>query len=382
MRCLNIIAKNAEICSGSCSYCAAGIDNAIKHSKADLELIDNKNYATWEVDFSALEKAIRSTDAWNGNDKIKLVIWGGDPLTNFQITQEIFDFSKWLFDQRGNYEIHTSTNGLAFQRPEIIEWVNKNNVIVQLSHDGVGQELRTGNIEPLDFCENVNNLRIACLLHRYNSDIFKCIEYIDKFYKKWNKRASMRFMRPMVGHYDLPYLNKTGLYNGEHYDELKSKPFGNLYIENFDFDKHALDNFLTQFAIYCDRVLNKTITPDGIHWMDYGTNIKWILKEFNPLAKKKGLYSCEAFQVGASDKSPNIDTLGKFTPCNLLSSDKQVGNPSNEKPAYCEGCKYHDSKLCGFCGNLPVDKHENCEFLYRLNDLFVILRRAYKDLLN
>ena len=45
--------------------------------------------------------------------------------------------------------LHTSGNGLELQSNDLVEYLIDNNIHYQLSHDGLGQWMRTGEIDPL-----------------------------------------------------------------------------------------------------------------------------------------------------------------------------------------------------------------------------------------
>ena len=77
--------------------------------------------------------------------------------------------------------------------------------------------------------------------------------------------------------------------------------------------------------------------------------------------------ACRAFQRGLKKTTFVIDTLGRYSECNLIDADSHVLNPGGNQPDYCKGCKWEFAEECNPCGS--VDFPDHCEFRWRWNEM-------------
>ena len=340
---IDLLMANTRSCTGSCVYCSAA-NQKDAYRNTILDTVAAKTYDEVLFDFDKLERTLKS---YIGNKKeVRYTIWGADPLSCFLALQDTIDFLDWFNNFYNIKHIYcTSTNGLPIADDNIVDYINKNNIKLQLSHDGVAEELRLP-IDPLvEFQDNFKRLKyyfINCVAHSYNTDFAANIEYFNKWAIPSTK--NIRFSKPMLGANWSNAINRSGFKNGKHYEELKGTVFGDFGIhENIDEYIHDAMNL-----------------PEP-----YRFNVK-----YTNLVDMK-LNSCGKFATGISKTSPHIDTLGNYTICNLVDSLGQLGNP-NMKPQFseCNECRWKDSPICtGCCINPTEDTiHEKCVFNKKLNE--------------
>lgn len=295
----------ARTCNGECMYCCSRASNNINKEKDDIK-----------IDDEALLKAIKnhtkkSIDVFQ--------IWGTEPLLHLNEFKHLVDL---LEKNYPNSRIQSSSNGILLCDENIKNYLIKHNIRMQLSHDGPSQYLRTPHFDPA-YNENVIELArrgmlfVNCVTNEKNKDIKKVIEYWDNWREYSKADINIRINIPMYGD------------NGEF--ELTNPK------EYFD----ELDKY-------------------------YDNRYMWHLRELsNKYKKTNGMRSCRKFSRGLCFKSNQIDTLGKYTKCNLLDSSQEPSNPKGLKPLYCLKCEYRDSSVCNDCNSLKYPK--KCNYLYELN---------------
>lgn len=381
---ITIVFNNATRCGGACSYCSAaqqehytqGFDvNNIKRISDDAAKLI-------QFDFDALYNAIITNQSFKRDEPLSISLWGADPLNSFESFLEIYDFIEYLSDKENlpGFHIHGSTNGLAFTVPEWTEFLlkHKEHNRWQLSHDGLGQWIRTRDFNPLDIPEMktlVNSgvvSSINCVLNNYNASPIQNIHYFRK-YDDMNFRSIRIYnIREEAYQEDIKQINTIGMLNDKHYDELKKLPFGDLTIRN-DVDL-AIKTGLNEFAHQADLFFDE---------YDYiFSHIDKFPKKFiNPLIdrikrnaqrvddyRKLKRPACAKYHMGELNWSPIIDTLGKYCECHLYDSNMHVLNPEMKKPIWCDNCKYKDRFECNICGSHPLPDRP-CYFMYRFNQL-------------
>lgn len=371
---LALVVYNQRECSGACGFCHGKNHNLrMGVNRKDLEnsirKIDDRTYENAQFDFDKLENLLK--DHPRLKEQNFVTIWGADPITSFQTFQECYDFLKYFekkYDK--NIQVHFSTNGLAFCRDDVVEWLlSHKDVRGQLSHDGLGQYFRTFDTDPLNWdstIELINQRKvssISCILNQYNALPIDNIE----FFRSKHKTVSLRIWTPHLGDYDSIEKNMSGLLNGKNYESLKNVPFGNYMIHN-DIEMAEKTGIL-QLAHQCDDFffqMEKIIkTWYDTKWDGIRTNL------FRRIASSKMIVTdtqnrtlCSQYHHGISDMSDSVDTLGNYTECHLLDSSEKVPNPEWKMPELCEQCPYRHQQECNMCGAMPELKHI-CQWEYR-----------------
>ena len=369
---------DANRCSGFCQYCNARIEDLISQGfnlndlEKSLRDIDKKNAETIQFDFDALEKAIEQNPYFKSKSG-SVTLWGADPMSAcFTSLTELIDFIEYLNKEKG-YDIHPGlcTNGLGFRIPEWVEYIIKHNIGISLSHDGLGQEIRTmkKEFDPL-FFDGFDELVTAGRLHlispvlnQYNSDPVANYRYFEDVVFSRYPNIQLRLSKAKNGKYDVRTKNINGLCNGKYYDELKGTEWGNMLIHN-DLSNPILEH---QLDIYIDGW--KTIYDNPAKFKNcWQQAVKFA--RLNKGNKEKN--PCYKFQNGILPYSHTIDTLGNNCECMLM--DSQHHARFKEMAPYCKDCKYkgrYECKECNVMEPAEADKTalHQCPFNYRYQEL-------------
>lgn len=362
---ISIVMNGIKKCSGSCLYCSAA-------STMEYRSKENKNTFVFKKDKlkkrileycrEALEQGQK-----NGGTQLAIDIWGGNPVENFEPFKKVVEFCENELKEFKIVKIHTSGNGLEMRDSDLFQYLIDHNINYQLSHDGLGQWLRTGEIDPLYWDETKNNLAelarrgildwINCTLSARNPSFFANIEY-------WNK------WRKEIGLDNNLVIKLNHIYDGTPPIEKKWLGKDNEFIKHgeiigdLNFHGEVLQGYLHEFrklALICK-------TPGIENVWEYKPFISYITGQadrFIFIKNDNELGSCTKFQRGITKTNFAIDTKGEYCQCNLIDSDNKVKNAKAEMPAYCNDCKYKKTMECNTCGseNYP----EKCEYKWWWN---------------
>lgn len=392
----SITINNVDKCSGGCLYCIAAsnmnysmgvnyndIITSVKH-------IDDMMYKQAQFDFDALEKLLDNDPdikkVIKDNQPISFDTWGADPVTCFQCLQEVVEFIEHYCYTRhiNNYSISTSTNGLPLLRDDVCNYLREHHIHVQLSHDGLGQWIRTKDVDPLDF-DNIRKLlregvitAINATLCFWNYSLFNNIKYFNSKLKEifpevWSDKemASERLSNV----YKRLYIKLNHIMDGEYDVKGKHKdygiPLGDMSLHNdvalqneIGYGAHVLDDYLYEWDVYFEKVRsNKHNTLELMPFNRYLIEQLKRGRKMNDWHKDGNM--CRKYQMGSISYSEHIDTTGRYCDCNLQDADHPVPNRENKKPEHCDNCKYKDSAECNMCGS--VIPRKECEYYYRWN---------------
>ena len=348
---LDIIMAGVRSCTGSCVYCASANQKDMWRGSL-VESTSIKSSEEVQFDFDALEK--KMLEHMGQNKYWEVHIWGADPLSSFYALSDTVDFIEWFAEKHGyDIQIDTSTNGAPLISDEVTQYLIDHNIYLQLSHDGVAEELRLPYDPLMEYKDNFKRLPyvyLNCVAHYYNCDFQKNIDY----FKQFDFLGEKRFSKPMIGANTSNAINTKGFRNGNYYEHLKGTPFGDFGIRNTEDDPHLIQEYI-RWAF--------TILPHTPGWrFNIGVHNAIIYNSHEP--------GCGAFAKGIKDYSFHIDTLGNYTTCNLADSMGFLGNP-NIKPQFkeCSKCRYKYSQVCSGCALNPTEDtiHDKCEFNYALN---------------
>lgn len=316
-----------QYCNACCKYCCchpvpATGDSLYKYFKKDFEKM-----------FVLIEETDKKRNHFNDNYVFE--IWGGEPLLNTEAFKETFSALKEKYPKS---IFSTSTNGLILNNDDICDFLIKNKIYVQLSHDGKGQRLRTGNVEPLEgkSGENIEALvqlgvitGINCTLSSVNPSWFENIDFWNSYFKRWHKEIPVKLNHPYDSDYafDFAFTNEKtlrkyfsefiSLYWTCYYNKNAYKPYRNYILEQGGRWKEAHDDCL----IGSCRA-----------YQSYKHNIEGNAKQ---------------------DWNFVITTTGEYAECNL---SEKVDNPGGVQPDYCKDCKYKDQAECKHCGAMNYPK--------------------------
>ena len=365
---ISVVMNGIKKCSGSCLYCSAA--STMKYrDKA------NKNTFVFYKD-KTKKRILEFCDITLSNDRknkqptdLNVDIWGGNPLENFDPFKQVVEFLENDLKEFRNINLHTSGNGLELQDDDLVEYLIKHGIKYQLSHDGLGQWIRTGEIDPLYWektSENIKKLArlgmldwINCTLSSRNPSFFDNIDY----WNKWRKETGLDGSIPLT-------IKLNHIYDGT--PPIKTKWIGkdNKYIKHgeeigdLNFHGELLQEYLHEFRKLAAICLTPGIENDWA-FKPYVNYIAGQADRYKLVRNTDDLGSCVKFQRGLTDKNFAIDTKGEYCQCNLIDSDSKVKNSKGKMPDYCNGCKYNKTMECNTCGseNFP----EKCEYKWWWN---------------
>lgn len=381
---ITVVFNNANVCSGHCAFCTAANElnygqpnassiNDIKHINEALN-----NMIKW--DYDALEQAIVNYPGFEDSNRIGFSVWGGDPLTSFDQYVELYEFCTDICKRHNKTaSFGGSTNGLAFMVPEWRDWFvnHSNNIRMQLSHDGVGNWMRT-NVDTIKLAEPLMETGminwISCVMNFYNPSPFQNIEFFEEHIpNQIYKNIQARLYTVRDAYYDAAALNTDGWFMNKQYDQLKNTKIGDMVIRNDQelSNKYGIFNMAHAADIYFDEVEQIYKDIDNSRYDPY-RNVLIQRLAYNRRKAVNGdiLHMnrpwCAQYHTGLRDNSNCIDTLGKYTPCHLYDSDTAIPNPKLEKPARCNDCPYKNNWECNVCGSFYLNP-SYCQWSYRFN---------------
>ena len=423
----SITMNGIESCSHGCVYCSAattlnyaqGVNK--ENVLGSLEKIDEKTYSEFVADFPKLEETLEHNSRFINAKKIQekqgiqcqvhIDMWGGDPVTNHLATQEVVAFLEDFFIKKHGMKlkINTSTGGIPLARTDICDFIREHNMECQISHDGCGQWMRTGEIDPLyddRMADNIASLfrsghlnMINDCLNFYNNSVFANKKYWDDYFKSINMPADkfaklyIKLNRIYDGDYDVGKKNHLGIFGSDKrvWKELIDKPFGdmrhhnwkNLNSGNTELDHlfaHELDEYINDWYRLA-MLMRDPYTLKDPKWKPYIAYISEQVNRWKIMPDRDAAHAiCRRFQMTTSGNGkpeywikPNaygeienfvIDTKGGYCECNLIDSDHHVKNLGCKiVPKQCPSCRFYLQAECQGCGSEIFT--EDCEFRFR-----------------
>lgn len=396
--CSFIATGNEKPCSQSCKYCSSGSKDRwektySKEGKHEFKLDK-------EAIYNLLSKDPRFVaEMKNKHPVFQIDLWKncGDSLDNLEELKTCVHFlehdlvkgkTNKLLNKAGNYTgwrgdvydvaLHTSDNGLNFANNDKFKYLVEHNIGVQLSHDGYGQWVRTGENDPCNksspsFRNLVNGFRCGMInwvnttLSYYNYSFFKNIDYWNKFLIDNNLNPQGLFIK--LNHsYDGPYniedLNTFGHWQDGYKKELIGTKIGMWGLHNGPNDT-ILDDYIHEFKLlYLMMIANpnkKEFLPFKGYILEQGKRWDFHPSDDDLLPNKWG--ACYSYQYGISATTFAWDSEGYYTECNLIDHYHHVDNKTGKRPDYCKECKYHGQAECHSCGSMNYP--EKCGFKWK-----------------
>ena len=409
----SLTVHGGKVCTGACTYCSAASSQNylqpqlflekdkwpaflrhVEETQAKTAKYDWDNFVkTWNNDRYVIQE-LEAAKKQNRNPECHFDIWYFNPMSAFSVMKTVVNKMKELFPE-WKFSFSTSDNGvgiLGLDDPhEKLDWLIENNITLQLSHDGYGEWLRMP-FDPLveepyaslwmEALEKGVWTSTNCTLSFYNYSFFKNLEYFNKILNKSNRVHYLKLNHVYDSDYNIEAINVDGRWQDTTIEELKGKPIGKWQLHNGEneWDKHVLDDYIQEFihlALLCKdptQMNNLNLKHVRAYITEQASRFRF-LKSHD---EKVG--ACRAFQrfqhsigdpKGWDDQTFVIDTLGKYSVCNLIDSDYDVENPGGVQPEYCKGCKYELAAECNGCGskNFP----SKCEYSYRFEQALEML---------
>lgn len=358
---ISIVMYGIKKCSGSCLYCSAAstMDYRSKANKTTFVMNPKKLKAKiLEFCKEPLEEGKKADGT-----SLNIDIWGGNPVENFEPFKKVIDFCETQLKEFREVKLHTSGNGLELRDRDLCDYLIKHNIHYQLSHDGLGQWLRTGEIDPLYWEKTKDNIVelarngildwINCTLSARNPSFFDNIDY----WKKWlidNKLLGIDLTVKLNHIYDgTPPITKKWMFK-DNAQIKKGEVIGDLC-----FHGETLQNYMHEFRKLAYILLTPGMVNDPL-WRPFANYIVEQSKRYRMIKEAREAGSCVAFQRGLTDKNFAIDTKGEYCQCNLIDSSSKVKNPGAKQPDYCKNCKYKMLAECNPCGSECMPK--KCEY--------------------
>ena len=368
---ISLVMYGIKKCSGLCLYCSAASTMNYNENGNKKTFKINKNKLRKKIlEFTEVEKELKNNNFVN----LTVDVWGGNPLENFNEFRQTIEFIKNNLKEFKQISIQTSGNGLELADNKKVQYLIDNNIHYQLSHDGLGQYIRTGLIDPLYYDKTKDNIAklfklgviniVNCTLSSRNWSFFDNIEYWNKYREEIGLLENECFQIKLNHIYDgTPPVTKKWIFKDfdPHPEYTSLKPIKNgEEVGDLCFHGKILQNYMHEF-----RKLAIIMMSSGIENIpEYSIYKNYIENQYTRWNYDKDDNSsmCRSFQLGKIDKNFAIDTLGKYCQCNLIDSSTTVKNPNGKTSIECKDCIYKDQAECHPCGSEHMPEH--CEFHY------------------
>ena len=375
-------------CSGSCLYCsAASTMNYNEDGNKNTFKFDKGKTKKRILDFTEIEKELK-----NGNSvTLHIDIWGGNPLENFNEFRQVVEFCQTDLKEFKQIRLHTSGNGLELRDNEKVQYLIDNNIHYQLSHDGCGQFIRTGIIDPLYWDKTKDNIvkltRLGILdwinttLNARNYSFFENMEFWNKWRRENDLMGCTSKPKALTIKLNHIYPGTPAITKKWIFDDYKTEykyvvaPKKGEEIGDLNFHGEILNTYIHEF-IMMGLMCRMPEIEKSQEWIPFLSYLKGQTERSSRTGgEKAGI--CRQFQMGTVDKTFAIDTIGEYCQCNLIDSSSKVKNPDGVRSKECETCEFKDFDECFPCGSEIMPLH--CE--YMKEHVRSILRFEQLDLL-
>lgn len=231
------------------------------------------------------------------------------------------------------FKLFISTNGIPLARKTVVEWLYKMHqrcgLEIQLSHDCLGQYVRTNTFDPLydvrtrDVCvklvkDGILNM-INATLNQYNSSPRGCFEYLQKW--RYENHLEKYPMYIKLNH------NNDSDYTG---------PF-RLRDYNLSRYIHEMEELWMQAYVADDN---------DIYWKPFKSYFVNQMKRSERFRENGG---CGQFASGQKDWTWCCNTKGEYVWCQLCNDPDDVINPKCEQSDACKHCEFRNFDDCHPC---------------------------------
>lgn len=310
-----IYLKFGNGCNFDCKYCSQGASDRffqnepVKGCTLSKEVIDYLDHYVQHL---------------NNSDKpTYIVLWGGEPLL-------YFDSIKFVVERYGNaFKYGTATNG-AYLTQEIVDFFNKHEIRLALSHDGnITEETRGIDV--------LKNKRIRDLYREVDKSVF------------FSVITAKNSVYPDI--YD--YFNDLGFPDMEVDCFLCLDTNGRETVERLtDFNFDEFDAGFKELIRRNDLFLNGKTEYHREHRLVQGAIQTIQNRILNPI--KKGKFFCETCGVASQGTKINIMWNGNVTACH--NSNVVIGHISDDYETIKENRRIYEAGH-----SLKVDCSQ-CEF--------------------
>lgn len=391
---ISLIMHGIKRCSGSCLYCsAASTMNYNEDGNKNTFKFDKEKTRKKILEFTEVENNIKN----NESVILKIDLWGGNPLENFNEFKQVVDFCENELKEFKEVKLHTSGNGLELRDDEKVQYLIDHDIHYQLSHDGCGQFLRTGIIDPLYWEETKDNIVklarfgkldwINTTLNGRNFSFFENIEYWNKWRKENDLMECTKNILIKLNHiYEgTPPIKKKWLFDDYQTDyKCVIAPKKGEEIGDLNLSGKALNTYMHELRMLGLLSMMPNIR-DNYELSPFMNYISGQIADFTLCEDESKSGICRQFQMGLVEKTFAIDTLGEYCQCNLIDSSSTVKNPSGKRLLECEKCEYKNFIPCKPCGSEIMTICNYCKEYARVAQEFEQIRmliEAHKNINN
>ncbi|MBO7735425.1 MAG: hypothetical protein J6S67_22870 [Methanobrevibacter sp.] len=360
---ISIVMNGIHKCSGACLYCSAAksMDYRGKDNENSFKFYPDKlKERILEYTKNALEQGKKQDGTMLSVD-----IWGGNPVENFEPFKKVVEFCENELKEFRQVKLHTSGNGLELQDRDVVDYLLEHHIGYQLSHDGLGQWIRTGIIDPLYWDKTKDNIAelvkkgnldwINAALSQRNPSYFANIEYFNKWRKDFDiMEANITIKLNHIYDGTAP-IDKKWMFD-DNPQIKKGEVIGDLCFTGKTLQEHFHEFRKLAIMLYTPGM------RDNPEFAPYYNYITGQAERYRMLKEGEVSGACVGFQTGVNKTNFAIDTKGEYCQCNLIDSDHHVLHPSCEQPDYCKGCRYKNLAECHPCGSEPFK--DKCEWHY------------------
>lgn len=318
---------NHMYCNQCCKYCCCHP----KPENVDLKKYFNKDF---EKMFATIEDTTENKrKVPKEYRKYHFEIWGGEPLFNFDAFTQTFNALREHYPTAG---FSTSSNGLVLKSDSICDFLIKNNIKLQLSHDALGQRMRGADpLKDEHTKENIIALSQMGILTTINTTL-------SQINPSWYE--------------NMEFWDKSGLDLNKMNIKLNHISDSNYPFEIAFTDEKIIRRYMEEFmslywACYYDH---NAYLPYRDYILEQGN--RW--QVVNPKTYKTGCRAYHAYKYNQKDWPQQdwhftITTTGEYAECNLC---KVVDRPDCSLPDYCKDCKYNNQAECYSCGSMDYPR--------------------------
>lgn len=361
---LSIIMYGVHKCTGSCVYCsAASPQGYLEPTQKNNFVIEPEKIDEKVIDY--FKKAFGIDVTTNHNFDIQIDMWGSNPLSNFEEFVQTMKYCKSLDRFFHKVILCTSGNGLELASEKVMNLIIENDIHYQLSHDGLGQWQRTGDIDPLYWSYTKDNIaklfklglvrNVNCTLSERNWSFYSNYHYWKKYFSE-NGITNIPIVKLNKVAPGTQPVNKP--WTGKDNPQIKhGEIIGNQCITE-NVDKY----FAEWKKMYFDDSVPK----------EYKTYFNTQLQGYKHLGENmKNNQSCFKFQHGYQDYNFAIDTMGYYCECNLIDHDQHCNGRGKVQPEECKNCRFKDTTECNSCDTEKYEpkcifRKKQCEMLESL----------------
>lgn len=317
-----------NLCNMKCTYCSAtGVTEKDKPGCKEWPI---------EIDYDAMFKTMESNpiikEALEKNEELTINLWGGEPLMHTKEWDELVPKIKEHFPNL-KFRVYLSTNGLLCGAKHIQEWIydfhKKYGLTIQLSHDGVGQWIRSKGFDPLydhktkDFFikmakDGIFNM-INATLNQFNYSPISNFAY----FQKWRYDNHLEH---------LPFYIKLNHLNDSE------------YCGPYRLSGEKLNRYMDEMQTLWMR--SYVARRDDLYWQPYRD---YFVNQMTRWNKFTNLGGCGMFSTGQRDWTWCMNTKGEYVFCQLCNDPESNPNPECKQGPECEHCEFRDYDDCHGC---------------------------------